>query len=43
MKRTLPRPCKYLKGDYCSVRAKIITQKDGSYRECIKCPTARRS
>lgn len=41
MKR-LPGPCRYLKGDYCTVKAKTISVKDGIARECVKCPRARR-
>ena len=31
-------PCRYLKGNYCSVRAKVVTVRDGVARECVKCP-----
>ena len=37
MKR-LPGPCRHLKGNYCSVRAKVVTVRDGVARECAKCP-----
>jgi len=41
--KALPGPCKYLKGNYCSVRVKVIVPtRDGVYRECVKCPRARR-